>query len=126
MLIADIWANVKAKNINKTYTYSVPEALNYITAGWRVTVPFGGRQKIDGFVLRVYEGDPKSFEFTLKSIIAAIDDEAWFTEEMMNSAKWLADFYLCPLSQTMSLFIKKRRNTPSFSYGDISRNKVSV
>lgn len=23
-------------------------------------------------------------------------------------------------------FIKKRRNTPSFSYGDISRNKVSV
>lgn len=104
MLIADIWANVKAKNINQTYTYSVPESLNYITAGWRVTVPFG-RQRVDGFVLKVYEGDPNAFEFKLKSIIAAIDDEAWFTEEMMNSAKWLADFYLCPLSQTMSLFM---------------------
>ena len=105
MLIAEIWANVKAKNINQTYTYSVPEALNYITAGWRVTVPFGFRQKIDGFVLRVYEGDPNDFEFKLKAVIAAIDDEAWFTEEMMSSAKWLADFYLCPLSQTMSLFM---------------------
>ena len=26
----------------------------------------------------------------------------------------------------VDFFIKKRRNTPSFSYGDISRNKVSV
>ena len=66
LLLAEIWANVKAKNINQTYTYSVPEALNYITAGWRVTVPFGGRQKIDGFVLRVYDGDPNDFNFKLK------------------------------------------------------------
>ena len=86
MLLAEIWANVKAKNINQTYTYSVPEGLNFITAGWRVTVPFGPRNKIDGFVIRVYEGDPNDFEFALKSIIAVIDDEAWFTEEMMSEA----------------------------------------
>ena len=104
MLLAEIWANVKVKSINQTYTYSVPESLSYITAGWRVTVPFG-RQKIDGFVLQVYEGDLADFDFALKEIISAIDDEAWFTEEMMNSAKWLADFYLCPLSQTMTLFM---------------------
>ena len=104
LLIADIWANVKTKNINQTYKYIVPENLSYITAGWRVTVPFGPR-KIDGFVLNVYEGNPDDFEFELKEIIDAIDDEAWFTEEMMNSAKWLANFYLCPLSQTMCLFM---------------------
>ena len=115
MLLAEIWANIKAKNINKTYTYSVPKALEYITAGWRVTVPFGG-QKIDGFVLQIYEGDPNDFEFALKDIIAAIDDEAWFTKEMMSSAKWLADFYLCPLSQTMSLFMP----------GDKSRKIVAI
>ena len=116
MLLAEIWANVKVKTINQTYTYTVPEELNFITAGWRVTVPFG-RQKIDGFVLNVYEGDPNDFEFELKSIIAAIDDEAWFTEEMMVSAKWLADFYLCPLSQTMTLFMpgdKSRKIIPLF------------
>ena len=105
MLLAEIWANVKAKNIDQTYTYSVPEELNFITAGWRVTVPFGKRDKIDGFVIRVYEGDPADFEFELKSITDAIDDEAWFTEEMVSAAKWLSDFYLCPLSFTMSLFM---------------------
>ena len=104
MLLAEIWANVKVKSINQTYTYIVPDNFKFITAGWRVNVPFG-RQKIDGFVIKVYEGDPKSFAFELKEIISAIDDEAWFTNEMMDSAKWLAEFYLCPLSQTMSLFM---------------------
>ena len=117
MLLAEIWANVKAKNIDQTYTYSVPEDLSYITAGWRVTVPFGPREKVDGFVIKVYEGNAEDFEFELKEIIAAIDDEAWFTEEMMDSAKWLADFYLCPLSQTMSLFMpgdKSRKIIPIY------------
>ncbi|MBR1396795.1 MAG: hypothetical protein IJ563_04605 [Selenomonadaceae bacterium] len=114
MLIAEVWANVKVKSINKTYTYAVPENLNFITAGWRVVVPFG-HQKIDGFVIRVYEGSPTDFEFELKYIIDVIDDEAWFTAEMMNSAKWLADFYLCPLSFTMSLFIKNGVNTRDFN-----------
>ena len=117
MLIAEIWANVKAKNINQTYNYSVPEGLDFITAGWRVTVPFGPRNKVDGFVIRVYEGDPNDFEFALKSIISAIDDEAWFTEEMMSEATWMADFYLCPLSFTMSLFMpgdKSRKVLPIY------------
>ena len=104
MLLAEIWINVKVKSINQTYTYIVPDKFNFITSGWRVTVPFGN-QKIDGFVIKIYEGNANDFEFALKEIIDAIDDEAWFTDEMMRSAKWLADFYLCPLSQTMSLFM---------------------
>ena len=105
MLLAEIWANVQVKSINQTYTYIVPNHLKFINTGWRVVVPFGPRDKIDGFVIRVYEGNAGDFDFALKEIIAAIDDEAWFTEDMMSSAKWLADFYLCPLSQTMSLFM---------------------
>ncbi len=116
MLIAEIWANVKVKSINQTYNYKIPENLNFITAGWRVTIPFG-RQKIDGFVINVFDGDPNDFEFELKEIISAVDDEAWFSEEMMISAKWLANFYLCPLSQTMSLFMpgeKSKKIVPLF------------
>lgn len=116
MLLAEIWVNIKAKNISQSFTYIVPDDLNFITAGWRVTIPFG-RQKIDGFVLKVYDDDESRFEFELKEIISAIDEEAWFTEEMMNSAKWLADFYLCSLSQTMTLFMpgeKSRKINPLF------------
>lgn len=111
MLIAQVFANVKANNIDKTYTYSVPERLNFLTAGWRVYVPFGQR-KVDGFVMSV-ENIPdteKLFDFELKEIIDVFDEEAWFTEEMIKSAEWLADFYLCPLSQTMSLFMPGRNS----------------
>ena len=48
MLIAEICANVQVKSINQNFTYLVPERLKFLTAGWRVFVPFGGRKKIDG------------------------------------------------------------------------------
>ncbi len=106
MLIAEICANVQVKSINQNFTYKVPERLNFLSAGWRVIVPFGYRKKIDGFVLKISEvADDTQFDFELKEIFGAIDDEAWFTPEMINSARWLADFYLCPLSQSMSLFM---------------------
>ena len=109
MLIAEICANVRVKSIDQTFTYAVPERLNFLSAGWRVLVPFGG-QKIDGFVITVREFDgTEKFDFALKEIFDVIDDEPWFTPEMMTSAKWLAEFYLCPLSQAMSLFMPGKR-----------------
>ena len=105
MLIAEICANVQVKSIDKTYTYEVPKRLKFLSAGWRVFVPFGGR-KVDGFVMEVREvDDDTEFAYELKEIIDAVDDEAWFNSEMIREAKWLADFYLCPLSQSMSLFM---------------------
>ncbi len=104
MLLAEICANVKVKSINQTYTYIVPEKFNFITAGWRVKISFGN-QNIDGFVIKIFEGNINDYEFKLKEISDIIDDEAWFTDEMMSSAKWLAEFYLCPLTFTMSLFM---------------------
>ena len=106
MLIAEICANVQVKSIDKTYTYEVPERLKFLSAGWRVFVPFGSR-KVDGFVMNVAEvpDDENIFDFELKEIIDVVDDEAWFNSEMIREAKWLADFYLCPLSQSMSLFM---------------------
>lgn len=109
MLIAQICVNVKANSIDKTFTYAVPERLNFLSAGWRVIVPFGSR-KVDGFVMNVEElpGAEKLFDFVLKEIIDVFDEESWFTPEMMRAAQWISDFYLCPLSQSMSLFMPGR------------------
>ena len=106
MLVAEICANVQVKSINQNFTYLVPERLKFLTVGWRVFVPFGGRKKIDGFVMKVEEvSDDTKFDFELKEIADVIDETSWFTDEMIFAAKWLSDFYLCPLSQTMSLFM---------------------
>lgn len=106
MRIAEICTNIQVQVIDRPFTYIVPDHMKFLTAGWRVIVPFGNRQKIDGFVLSVREvDDDKNFAFKLKPIEDVVDDEAWFTAEMLNAAKWLADFYLCPLAQAMSLFM---------------------
>ena len=109
MIIAEVCVNVATNSIDKNFTYRVPERLNFLAAGWRVTVSFGGR-RVDGFVMSVHEvEDSMQFNFALKEIDAAIDDEPWFTPEMMNAAHWLAEFYLCPLSLAMGLFMPGKR-----------------
>ena len=92
MLIAEVRANIQIKAIDQNFTYIVPERLKFLTAGWRVIVPFGNR-KIDGFIISVKEiSDDTNFPFELKEILDVIDEEAWFTPEMLKSAYWLADF----------------------------------
>lgn len=109
MIIAEICVNVTANNIVKNYTYLVPERLEFLTTGWRVSIPFGAR-KVDGFIINVREVDNSTaFDFALKEIFDVIDEEPWFTPEMISAAQWMSEFYLCPLSQTMGLFMPGRK-----------------
>lgn len=106
MRIAEICTNIQVQTINRPFTYIVPADMKFLTAGWRVFVPFGNRKRIDGFILNVREvDDDQNFSFNLKPIDEVVDDVAWFTPEMLNAAQWLADFYLCPLAKAMSLFM---------------------
>ncbi|MCR5833882.1 MAG: primosomal protein N' [Selenomonadaceae bacterium] len=109
MIIAEVCVNVTTNTIDKNFTYAVPEKFKTLSAGWRVIIPFG-RQKLDGFVINVRTiDDTAEFDFALKEIIDVIDEEAWFTPVMMSEARWLAEFYLCPLAQAMGLFMPGRR-----------------
>ncbi len=109
MTIAEVCVNITANSLDKNFSYRVPEHLQGLTAGWRVIVPFG-RQRVDGFVMRVREvDDAETFGFELKDVAEVIDEEPWFTPEMMSAARWLSEFYLCPLSRTMGLFMPGRR-----------------
>ena len=48
--ISSVRINLPVKNLFRQFTYSVPEALQFIDSGWRVVVPFSG-QKVEGFVV---------------------------------------------------------------------------
>lgn len=102
---AEVFVNIPVKSIAKAYSYVVPDELAYIAAGWRVFVPFGGR-RVEGFVVSVHEdSDTEQQSYVLKEIIAAVDEEAWFTPEMLETAYWIADFYLCSPAEAMRLFM---------------------
>ena len=52
-MYADVLVELKAKQIDKTFTYLVPDNLkDKVKVGIRVIVPFG-KQKLEGFVLNI-------------------------------------------------------------------------
>ena len=101
MLRAEVFVNIPVKRVAHAYSYRVPEAFSCVDAGWRVVVPFGGR-RVEGFVIEVAQAEDDG---RLKDIIDTVDDEAWFTPQMIEASRSLADFYLCPTAEIMRLFM---------------------
>ncbi|MFC2368393.1 MAG: primosomal protein N' [Selenomonas noxia] len=105
MTVADVYINIPVKSIARAFTYVVPAALAQLDAGWRVFVPFGN-VRIEGFVVAVRPYDAaRDGGHALREIIEAVDEEAWFTAELLAAAQELADFYLCSMAEMMRLFM---------------------
>lgn len=87
-MYADVLVELKAKGIDQTFTYKIPnQILSTIQVGVRVLVPFG-KQELEGFVLKInsdYEGD-----FQLKEIIKQIDEQPVLNEEMLELGKYMS------------------------------------
>ena len=104
-MVGEVYINLPVKSIANTYTYTIPDNLNFLERGYRVLVSFGGR-KVEGFLVAVREIDPvRDGQYKLKDIIDAVDDEPWFTREILAATKVLADFYLCSVAEMMRLFM---------------------
>lgn len=103
MFCVDVAINLPVKNLFKQFTYLVPDNMAFLDAGWRCVVPFGG-QTVEGFVvaknLLVDCNNPK-----LKTVIAGLGKQPWFDNEMLGTAKWLANYYMCSLAEAMRLFV---------------------
>lgn len=105
MFAVNVAINLPVKNLFRQFTYSVSEALQFIDSGWRVVVPFSG-QKVEGFVVeRVPQPADAVLRGKLKPVEAALGDTPWFDKEMLATAKWMADYYMCSLAEAMRLFV---------------------
>ncbi len=104
MRLAEVFVNIPVKSIAKAYSYVIPDTLSFIRTGWRVLVPFGGR-RVEGFVIAVFDTGKKMQGYALKEIIGAVDEEAWFTKEMLEIARAIKDLYLCSPAEAMRLFM---------------------
>ena len=121
MFCVDVAINLPVKSLFKQFTYAVPEELRFLDSGWRVVVPFGA-QKVEGFVVRrkeLSELDPQAQE-KLKNVEAALGDRPWFDDEMLSTAKWLADYYMCSLAEAMRLFVPGKTSIKKQAVKDAS------
>ncbi|PWM77607.1 MAG: primosomal protein N' [Phascolarctobacterium sp.] len=103
MRYINVAINLPVKNLFRQFTYALPPQFNYIGAGWRVIVPFA-HQTTEGFVVGEAGTDLPQPE-NYKAVQAVIGAEPWFDEEMLEAARWLAGYYMCPLAEAMRLFI---------------------
>ncbi len=98
-LVADIAVGV---SVNKTFHYRIPEDLQgRLLPGSRVLVPFGSR-RIAGTIV----GFPAKAEVPgLKSVIELLDNP--LTPDLLELARWMADYYMHPLGQTIEAVVPK-------------------
>ena len=91
-MYAEVLVEIKAKAVDKTFTYKIPENFN-IEVGKRVLVPFGNR-KLEGFVLKI---DNKEVDYEVKNIIDVIDEKPVINEEMLKLGIYISKKTLSPL-----------------------------
>ena len=102
-MYAEVLVEIKAKAIDKTFTYKVPDNLD-IKEGERVLVPFGAR-KLEGFVLKM--GKKENLDYEVKDIIEVIDQKPVINEEMLNLGIYISKKTLSPLITAYQTMLPK-------------------
>src|SRR3989344_5740267 len=86
-------------SLDREFDYRIPpQWLGHVQVGSRVRVPFGHR-KILGTVVGWGKLEPVYDD--LKEIFEVIGDRTIFTPELLRLARWMSDYYLCSLEQTL-------------------------
>jgi primosomal protein N' (replication factor Y) len=83
--------------LDQTFTYAVNGVVP--VEGARVIVPFSG-QRLMGVVVRVHDDAPAE-DFEIKRVQQVLDDAAVLPVELMELAKWIAQYYVAPLGEVL-------------------------
>ena len=106
-MIAEIIINTTAKRLQQTFSYTDPDHLA-VRVGSRVIVPFGFRRE-EGIAVALHEELAEPADFTLKPIEGVLSSQTGFQEEMIETALWIRDYYVCNLSDALRLFMIDKR-----------------
>lgn len=86
--------------IYNTFTYLIPQDMqSSLQVGNRVLVPFGRRGLQTGIVETFSTEAPK--DYTVKSIVAQLDEEPIVKYPQLKFWNWIADYYLCTPGEVM-------------------------
>jgi primosomal protein N' (replication factor Y) len=91
------------------FTYIVPDWLWPLEEGQRVEAPFGRKNKHQvGFCVDVGKADEPehiSGRFKLKTIAKIIDTQPLLNSQLMELARWISSYYVCPLGQVLAAMV---------------------
>ncbi|MFN2376366.1 MAG: primosomal protein N' [Candidatus Binatia bacterium] len=92
-------------------SYAVPEPLRgLVKVGMRVVVPLGPR-RVTALVIATDENAPEGV--TCRPIISLMDDCPIVPEKLLKLLEWMADYYLAPVGDALSLAVGRALTTAS-------------
>ena len=108
MHLASVIVDVPARALDKSFDYTVPEALADVQVGCAVSVEFGNRPVV-GYVVALREEAPEQLSARgmsagkLKGLLGVLS-EPFFDASAASLMFWIAREYACPLSDALHLF----------------------
>ena len=100
--------------VDTEFDYLVPDEFWPIETGQRVEVPFGRKNKLEvGFCVETdishrghREAQRKNGKkFKLKKVCRVIDKEPLLDAGLMELARWIGSYYVCPLGQVLAAMV---------------------
>jgi len=115
--IAEVALNVP---LRRSFDYLVPERLRgSVCVGGRVRVPFGHRRQELGYCVGLKQ-HTNIAPSRLREVVASLDAEPVFTDQMLRLARWMADYYRCSYGEALHAAI------PAALHGARGRRQVQV
>lgn len=99
MSVAQVIVDIPARAIDRAFDYRIPQDMVGVSVGSCVLVDFGARPVV-GYVTGVV---PTSEHASLRDIRAVLGGP-FFSETAVRTAAWIAETYVCPLSEALKLF----------------------
>jgi primosomal protein N' (replication factor Y) len=96
--------------VDAEFDYLVPDKLWPIAIGQRIETPFGKSNKLEtGFCVETdlshREHRENKKKFKLKTISTIIDKEPLVDAGLMELARWISDYYVCPLGMVLGAIV---------------------
>lgn len=102
MRYVSIIIDSKKIEFNQLFIYYIPEELElFAEIGKRVLVELGN-QKVEGLIIKISD---KTNITGVKPILRVLDKNPVLDEHLINLAKWMANTYLCSLSNALQTMI---------------------
>ncbi|HKQ00218.1 MAG TPA: hypothetical protein VJ735_07780, partial [Actinomycetes bacterium] len=107
--------DVPLLHLDRPFTYRVPAALaGQVHLGSRVKVPFGGRRRVDGWVVgRASELPPDA-----RDLLRVVSPIPSFGPSELDLFRWVADRYAAAVIDTLRLAIPPRVAAVEKSFAD--------
>lgn len=104
MRYAMVIVDVLNQDVDRIFTYSVPEEMKNVTSGMRVLVPFGRQRSVEGLVMSLTDTTDVPCD-KLKAIIKTLDTEPVLNEEQLLLAGWIKKQCHTTMADALRLFI---------------------